>query len=83
MADEREVRTDAQEQPAASAVSVSEYSLLDLGFTGNYTHGLDAKGRLIIPASFREALGDRFAVSVPGFSQHRPVSPEGLGAAAG
>lgn len=62
MADEREVRTDAQEQPAASAVSVSEYSLLDLGFTGNYTHGLDAKGRLIIPASFREALGDRFAV---------------------
>ncbi len=35
---------------------------MDLGFTGKYTHGLDAKGRLIIPAAFRDALGARFAV---------------------
>lgn len=33
-----------------------------LGFVGSYTHGIDAKGRMIIPASFREPLGARFAV---------------------
>ena len=34
-----------------------------LGFVGSYTHGIDAKGRMIIPASFREPLGSRFAVA--------------------
>lgn len=34
-----------------------------LGFVGSYTHGIDAKGRLIIPASFRDPLGSRFAVA--------------------
>lgn len=34
-----------------------------LGFVGSYTHGIDAKGRLIIPASFRDPLGNRFAVA--------------------
>ncbi len=33
-----------------------------LGFVGSFTHGIDAKGRMIIPAPFREPLGDRFAV---------------------
>lgn len=33
-----------------------------LGFVGSYTHGIDAKGRMIIPAAFREALGPQFAV---------------------
>lgn len=34
-----------------------------LGFVGSYTHGIDAKGRMIIPVAFREALGSKFAVS--------------------
>ena len=35
-----------------------------LGFTGSYLHSLDAKGRVIIPAPFREALGERFVVAL-------------------
>lgn len=32
-------------------------------FMGEYNHTLDAKGRLIVPAKFRESLGDRFVVT--------------------
>ena len=41
---------------------VDEYSLEELGFTGSYLHGLDAKGRMIIPAPFRKGLGNKFVV---------------------
>ncbi|MBE6118569.1 MAG: division/cell wall cluster transcriptional repressor MraZ [Solobacterium sp.] len=33
-------------------------------FIGEYRHGLDAKNRLIIPAKFRDELGDTFIVTV-------------------
>lgn len=32
-------------------------------FIGEYSHSLDAKGRLIVPAKFREDLGERFILT--------------------
>ena len=32
-------------------------------FRGNYSHSIDAKGRIIIPVKFRDALGDSFVVT--------------------
>ena len=32
-------------------------------FLGEYNHSIDSKGRLIVPAKFREGLGDNFIVT--------------------
>ena len=32
-------------------------------FIGEYSHTIDAKGRIIIPSKFRESLGERFIVT--------------------
>ena len=36
-------------------------------FMGEYNHTIDAKGRLIVPAKFREILGDNFIVTKAAF----------------
>jgi len=32
-------------------------------FMGEYNHSIDAKGRVIVPAKFRDSLGEQFVVS--------------------
>ena len=61
MKENREAPGNGDTQDRAVS-EIPDAQALDLGFTGKYTHGLDAKGRLIIPAPFREALGKEFAV---------------------
>ncbi len=33
-------------------------------FMGEYEHGLDEKGRIIVPTKFRESLGDHFVLTL-------------------
>jgi len=72
MADEKNDQKNlpqADSQPSSDAMlppeseSKPEEKLPFLGFVGSYPHSIDAKGRMIIPAAFRDALGARFAVA--------------------
>lgn len=73
VADEFDAQKDALTDEKASGLSCtgSETDMTKngkksafLGFTGCYNHGIDAKGRMIIPASFREALGEKFVTGL-------------------
>jgi len=54
-----EARSDTL-TPAQSALLEKYGHLLHRGFRGAYMHGLDAKGRMIVPAAFRASLGEKF-----------------------
>lgn len=55
--------TRGQELNPAQSALLAKYShLLRGGFRGAYTHGLDAKGRIIVPAAFRQQLGEKFYI---------------------
>ena len=38
--------------------------MAQMAFSGSFDHSLDGKGRVIIPASFREALGEDFTITL-------------------
>ena len=48
---------------------------MSMGMIGESNHGLDAKGRLIIPIRFRQELGDKF-VLCNGMDHNIDVYPE-------
>ena len=56
-----ETRLDAL-NPAERTLLEKHHHQIQNGFRGSFTHGLDSKGRMIIPAAFRQALGENFKV---------------------
>lgn len=38
--------------------------MAQIAFSASYDHSLDGKGRVIIPASYREALGEDFTITI-------------------
>ena len=62
----KKIVQDSQENNAVQAPenhSPEGVKTAFLGFVGSFPHSIDAKGRMIIPAAFRDALGQRFAVA--------------------
>ncbi len=53
--DERETNSVAQENPGTGPAPVR--------FIGSFNHSLDSKGRLVIPQTFREKLGETFCIA--------------------
>ena len=49
------------EQSGTKVVALKEESFIML--KGEYSHNIDAKGRLIIPAKFRDDLGEHFVIT--------------------
>ena len=72
-----EVRNDTLPQ-SDSALLEKHRSQLRSGFRGAFVHGLDAKGRMIVPASFQPALGEKFNICLtPDFKAIALYSTQG------
>ena len=52
--------------PAENVGGASDNRERPLRFIGSYSHSIDSKGRLVIPQSFRERLGETFCIA-PGY----------------
>lgn len=48
--------------PAQAALLEKHKHQIGGGFHGDYVHGLDAKGRMIVPSNFRSSLGEKFYI---------------------
>ena len=44
-------------------------------FSGAFVHGVDSKGRMIIPSNFRDALGEKFVVALTPDFQNVAIYP--------
>lgn len=64
-AENAEERLDAASAQAASKEPSFDEKLRQARclFTGCYNHGIDSKGRMIVPSAFREQLGEVFYVA--------------------
>lgn len=60
--EKKEIGTRSQE--TGSAETEQHADSLFLGFTGCFNHGIDAKGRVIVPACYRETLGQQFVAAL-------------------
>lgn len=46
------------------------------GFTGSFDHALDGKGRLIVPSTYRKALGPVFTISLTPDTENIALYPD-------
>ena len=72
MATDKELQGMEAETAAENQILAPEL----FGFTGSYIHGLDGKGRMIIPAPFRKGLGDQFVVCPSEDLKHIALYPQ-------
>ena len=56
-----DVRSNKPEETAASPERLS--GSRPVRFIGSFNHNLDSKGRLVIPQSFRDKLGEKFCIA--------------------
>ena len=56
-----DVRNNKPEKTAASPEKAS--GARPVRFIGSFNHNLDSKGRLVIPQSFRDKLGEKFCIA--------------------
>ena len=62
--EEKRAQKTAQAETEADIAPAAKSRKADCRFSGAFVHGVDSKGRMIIPANFRDGLGDKFVVAL-------------------